>query len=144
MQSELARAIADGIQVEIAPDTRRRLQLARSVDPGVYLEYLKGRFAWNKRTKTSIVQAIAHFERAALSAPLLALAYSGIGDCYCVLGIQVWIDSRNAAALATSALTRALDVDASLAEPHAALGFIQSLYEYRWDEGGASSGARSS
>lgn len=135
VQSELARAIADGIHVEVAPDARRRLQLARTVEPGAYLEYLKGRFAWNKRTKASIVQAIAHFERAAQSDPSLALAYAAIGDCYCVLGIQAWIDSRHAAALATSALTRALDVDASLAEPHAALGFIQSLYEYRWEEG---------
>ena len=135
LQSELARAIADGIQVKLAPDARQRLDRAQAVDPAAYVEYLKGRFFWNKRTKVSLLQAIVHFEKAAAADSSFALAYSGVGDCYIQLGTQLWRKPAETAALANAALNRALALDGSLAETHASLGFIRTQYEYKWDEG---------
>jgi TolB-like protein/Tfp pilus assembly protein PilF len=135
LQSELARAIADGIEVKLAPDARQRLDRAQAVDPAAYVDYLKGRFFWNKRTKASLLQAIVHFERAAAADSSFALAHSGVGDCYIQLGTQLWAKPPETASLANAALNRALALDASLAETHASLGFIRTLYEYRWDDG---------
>jgi TolB-like protein/Flp pilus assembly protein TadD len=137
LQSELAGAIADGIEVKLAPDARQRLDRAQAVDPAAYVDYLKGRFFWNKRTKASIVAAISHFERAAAADSSVALAYCGLGDCHVVLGSQLWVKPKETTARANAALARALEIDPSLAEAHAALGFIRSLYEYRWADGEA-------
>jgi len=135
LQGELARAVAAGIQVKLAPDADRRIERARPVDPAAYVEYLKGRFFWNKRTKASLTQAIAHFEKAAAADPGFALAHAGVGDCYIQLGTQLWENPGRTLTLAEAALTRALDLDPALAEAHASLGFLRTLYEYRWERG---------
>ncbi len=135
LQSELAHAIADGIEIKLAPDARQRLDRADAIAPSAYVDYLKGRFFWNKRTKAALLQAIAHFEKAAATDPLFARAYSGVGDCYIQLGTQLWQSPKKTAVLANAVLTRALEIDPSLAETHASLGFIRTLYEYRWEDG---------
>ncbi|HKE84840.1 MAG TPA: winged helix-turn-helix domain-containing protein [Vicinamibacterales bacterium] len=137
LQSELARIIADRIEVNLAPDARHRLDRAQAVDRAAYVEYLKGRFFWNKRTKASLAQAISHFERAAAADASVALAHCGVGDCHVVLGSQLWVKPKETAARANAALERALEIDPTLAEAHAALGFIRSLYEYRWSDADA-------
>lgn len=135
LQSELARAIAGSIQVKLAPDADRRLGRAQPVDPAAYVDYLKGRFFWNKRTKASLTQAIVHFEKSAEADPTFALAHGGVGDCYIQLGTQLWLRPDRTVALANAALARALEIDASFAETHASLGFVRTLYEYRWEDG---------
>jgi tetratricopeptide (TPR) repeat protein len=81
---------------------------------------------WNKRTRASIDEAIRHFEKAIAADPTTALAYSALGDCHLILGSLLWIPPKAAAAKANAALAHALRLDESLAEPHAALGFVRS------------------
>jgi TolB-like protein len=50
LQSEVARAIAKAIQVQLTPQEQARLTRVQSVDPQAYESYLKGRYFWNKRT----------------------------------------------------------------------------------------------
>ena len=134
LQGDLAAAIAHAVQLQLTPRTRQRLDRARPVNPEAYENYLKGRFLWNQRTQRSLEQAIVHLERAIAIDPDFALAFSALGDCHVVLGSHLWIPPRQAASSANAACERALRLDASLAEPHAALGFVRSQYEYRWAE----------
>jgi len=82
---------------------------------------LKGRYSWNKRTLGDLNAAISYFNQAIAADPNYALAYSGMADVYAVLppfgGGPEAIPKSNAAA------RRALELDPSLARPHAVLAF---------------------
>jgi TolB-like protein/Flp pilus assembly protein TadD len=138
LQADVVHAIAEEIQLKLTPYARRRLDRAEAIKPEAYEDYLRGRFLWNKRTRASIDEAIRHFEKAIAADPGTALAYSALADCHLILGSLLWIPAKAAAAKANAALAHALRLDDSLAEPHAALGFVRSQYEYRWQEAEAS------
>src|SRR5262249_51217663 len=58
LQSEVARAIANEIQVQLTPQEQIRLARTQSVDPQAYEFYLRGRYFWNKRTEASVQKSI--------------------------------------------------------------------------------------
>jgi TolB-like protein len=93
LQAEVARAIVKGIHSRlVAPEvsgerpTVPPRERRRAVDPEAYVEYLRGRYAWTKRTPEAVRQAIAHYEGALERDPTYASAYAGIAECYDVLG----------------------------------------------------------
>jgi TolB-like protein/Flp pilus assembly protein TadD len=132
LQADVVHAIAGEIQLKLTPLARHRLERAEAIKPEAYEDYLRGRYLWNKRTRASLHDAVRHFEMAIAADPTTALAYSALADCHLVLGSLLWIPPKAAAAKASAALAHALRLDDSLAEPHAAMGFLRSQYEYRW------------
>jgi TolB-like protein/Flp pilus assembly protein TadD len=134
LQGKVAKAIADQIRIALTPQEEARLQSPQQVNPPAYLDYSKGRYLWNKRTPASVLEASGLFEKAILQEPTFALAYSALADCYAVMGSQSWIPPREASAKGAAAATKALEIDNTLAEPHATLGFIYTVFEYRWQE----------
>src|SRR5207247_9757317 len=50
LQNNVARAIAEQIQVTLNPQEEAALEKSKRVNPEAYEAYLKGRFFWNKRT----------------------------------------------------------------------------------------------
>jgi tetratricopeptide (TPR) repeat protein len=134
LQADVVQAIAEEIKLQLTPRARLHLDRTEAIKPEAYEDYLRGRFLWNKRTRTSLNEAIRHFERAIAADPATALAYSALADCHLILGSMLWIPPRAAAAAANAAIAHALRLDDSLAEPHAAAGFVRSQYEYRWEE----------
>jgi len=91
---------------------------------------LKGRYHWNKRTIVDLDRAIAYFNQAIAADPGYALAYSGLADCYAILPTYGG-NPAETYAKATAAAFRALELDPSLARPHAVLGTVEM--EYDWD-----------
>src|SRR2546427_2088182 len=83
--------------------------------------YLKGRYYWNKRMASDINTAISYFNQAIARDPGYALAYSGLADAYGVLPSFSGNPSE-AFPKSNAATRRALELDASLAHPHAVLG----------------------
>ncbi len=127
LQSELAQAIAEEIQVKLAPRGQGR---RRSVDPEAYRLCLKGRHCWNKFTLQGLQEGIKFFQQAIDRDPTYALAYSGLADCYAVLGINHLPANENLPKAKAAAL-RALAIDDTLAEAHESLGAVHLFYE--WD-----------
>src|SRR5258706_1248633 len=80
VQSELARAIADAIRVQLTPQQQQRLTRPAAVSPAAHEAYLMGRYFWNRRTRESLVKAEQHFERAIENNPDYAAAYAGLAD----------------------------------------------------------------
>src|ERR1035441_8525006 len=83
---------------------------------------LKGRYSWNRRTPSDIATAISYFNQAIAKDPGYALAYSGLADAYGVLPSYGGVPSENFPK-SNAAARRALELDAILARPHAALGY---------------------
>ncbi len=134
LQEEVARAIAQAVQVEVRPEERRRLSQAAAVDPEAYESYLKGRFYWSMRGRENLLKAAGYFQRAIAADPAYAPAYSGLSDAY-RQSDQEGLAPAECMPKAEAAARKALALDDTLAEAHASLAGV--LYRYRWDWDGA-------
>src|SRR3954466_12677900 len=99
-----------------------------------YGRYLRGRYAWNKRTSDGVVEGIKFFEEAIALDPKYALAYTGLADSY-----SLHLDYRNVPVhegheKAKYYARKAIALDESLAEAHASLAWSLFIYDWRWDE----------
>src|SRR5271169_6466058 len=82
VQNEIGRAIADQVQVSIAPQRQIEMSKMHAVNPEAMDLYLKGRFYWNQRTPAAIRESIRLFSEATVADPGFALAYAGLADAY--------------------------------------------------------------
>ena len=104
---------------------------------------MKGLFHWNKRTVEDLKKAIGYFDQAREKDPLFALAYVGLSLTYSVLPsntLSTKEETNEANVKAKAAARRALELDNTLAEPHAVLAMAKIG---EWDFAGAESGFKS-
>ena len=97
-----------------------------------YRAYLRGRFDWNQRSEASLKRAIEHFHRTVEIDPSFSPAYSGLADCHATLGYLSYVAPREAFPAARRHATKALELDGSLAEAHASLGFVKLYFDWDW------------
>jgi tetratricopeptide (TPR) repeat protein len=95
--------------------------------------YLKGRYSWNKRTAADLKTALSYFNQAIAKDPGYALAYSGLADVYAVLPGYGGTPNEDYPK-SNAAARKALELDPTLADPHAVLG--SNEMDYDWDFGG--------
>jgi TolB-like protein/DNA-binding winged helix-turn-helix (wHTH) protein/Flp pilus assembly protein TadD len=136
LQSEVARAIANKIRVQVTPQEQTHLAQARSVNTEAYTTYLKGRYFWNQRTEEKLRKAIEYFEDAIKKDANFAPAYSGLADSYGLFGFSQYaaLPPTEAERRAEAAARKALELDDTLAEAHTALGSIQHRSKWNWVE----------
>lgn len=135
LQADVARAIAQEIQVELTSQERATLTAAPPVNPAAHEAYLKGRYFWDKQSIASVQTAMGFFQRALEIDPSYAPAYAGLADSYILLS---WVgqDPMPASAAypkAKEVAERALAIDNSLAAAHASLGIVRWRYDWDWD-----------
>jgi len=130
IENELGAAIARQVQGNLTPEQVVDLSRIRTVNADAYDLYLKGRFFWNERNPAAIKQSIGYFQRATALDPNFALAYVGLADAYNIGNILGAYSAKESLPEAKAAATRALELDPSLAEAHAALGMEKSHYEF--------------
>ena len=131
LQKELARQIAREIKITVSPSEEKELALSATVNPQAQDLYLKGRFFWNRRTRDALNKAVDCFREANEIDPNYPLAYAGLADAYVELVSFGVLDSAEGVPKAKAAALKAIDLDASLAEPHTALGYILAE-EWDW------------
>jgi eukaryotic-like serine/threonine-protein kinase len=131
LEGEVARSVADQIQIEMTPLEQTRLAVVRRVDPQAYDLYLKGRYYWYKRTRADIERSLDYFQRAIEKDSTYAQAYEGLADAYFLLGATAYnkLPPRDAMPKATAAAAKALELDSTLAEAHTLVGYIRFLYD---------------
>ena len=132
LQSDLAGAIARRIEARLAPEDRLSRVRAGSLIPAAVDAYLKGRLAWHRRTEAGLQEAIDYFRQAIALDPGYAAAYSGMADSYTALGYFSYIAATEAFSAAREAALKALELDPTLAEPHASLGYVHLYYDWDW------------
>ena len=130
IENELGKAIARQVQVNLTPQQETDLSKMRTVNPDAYDLYLQGRFYWNQRNPAAIKESIAYLQQATVQDPNFALAYVGLADAYNIGNILGAYSPKNSLPKAKEAATKALALDPSLAEAHAALGMVKSHYEF--------------
>jgi serine/threonine protein kinase/tetratricopeptide (TPR) repeat protein len=133
LQQQIAGDIAGKLHSKLTTLERQQVTKQGTQNPEAYELYLKGRYAWNKRTPSDLATAISYFNQAIAKDPGYALGYSGLADAYSVLPSFGGISSENIPK-SNAAARKALALDATLARPHAVLGLNQ--YAYDWDFAG--------
>jgi len=132
VEREAARAVANQLHGRRNDRPGTALASTRSLDPTALDAYIKGRYYWNERRTPSLLRSITLFADALHTDPTFALAYSGMADAYVQLGYTNALHPGDAFPKARSAAEKALGLDSSLAEPHAALGFVYLYYDWNW------------
>jgi tetratricopeptide (TPR) repeat protein len=131
LQSEVAQAVAQQVRIQLTPEQQARFRSAPAVNPKAYEAYLKGRFTRPAGTQAAITQAQSYFEEAVREDPRFALAYVGLADCYGDLGTYRLMPPQDAYRHASEAIHKALELDGTLPEAHATLGYLN--WQYGWD-----------
>lgn len=93
--------------------------------------YLKGRYYWNRRTTGSLSQAVDAFTQAVVHDSEYADAYAGLAECYDLMPLYSSMTNAEAFPRAIAAARKAIALDDSLPEAHAALAF--ALFYWQWN-----------
>ena len=133
MQQQIAGDIAGELRSTLSSADKQRVTNQGTRDAKAYSLYLKGRYEWNKRTHTALEAAISDFNQAIAEDPEYALAYSGLADAYSVLPF-FGANPNEELAKSNAAARRALELDPTLAHPHAVLASNEMGYD--WDFAG--------
>jgi len=133
LPQQIAGDIAEKLRSKLSTSEKQQVTKQGTQNPEAYELYLKGRYYWNKLTGPDVETAISYFYQAIAKDPGYALPYSGLADAYIELPMfggapSEYYPKANAAARKT------LELDSTLARPHAVLGGTQLSYE--WDFAG--------
>ena len=134
IEEKIASEISEKLQLKLTDLQKKRLRKRHTKSENAYFNYLKGRFHWNKRSTASVKLAIGYFNQAIEEDPLFAVAFSGLADCYVVLGNQHSLPAIEAFPKAKAAAIRALEIDDSLAEAYVNLGYVNATVDRNWSE----------
>ena len=125
LQSDVATAVARGIQVELSGTERDALARSRVVVPEAYEAYLKGKFEEAKRTKEGFLAAAEYFQKAVEKDGSFAAAYAGLADAYLSMSNYQMQAPEELIPKAKTAAAKALQLDDRLAEAHSSLAAIR-------------------
>jgi TolB-like protein/Tfp pilus assembly protein PilF len=132
IQDELAHTIVTTLRATWFADLDQPVSKRYTESVVAYGLYLKGRFAWNKRTQEGVLEGIEYFEQAIAEDPEYALAYTGLADSYALQIDYRNVAVRNGFARAKEYALKALQLDESLAEAHASLAWTLFIYDWDW------------
>lgn len=133
IQGEIAGKVVDELSVKLIGAEKKRLETRLTVDPEVYMLYLKGRHYWNERSDEGVRKAVSYFEETVKKDPSFALGYTGLADCYNVFGRNGPGEPGPNFERAKEFAMKALELDENFAEAHAALASVLNYYYHDWD-----------
>jgi TolB-like protein/Tfp pilus assembly protein PilF len=131
IQTEIAQSVASALEIRLAPRGSTARTEPPQADPDAYAAYLKGRVLFSRRTADNLHSAVRCFERAVELDPSRAEFYAALSMAYSVFFNYATPPCDNWHARAASNALKALGLDPSLAQAHAAQGLVL-LYDYRW------------
>ena len=132
VQSDISRDLSDRLRMHVDADQKQHLGSAGTSNPEAYRLYLEGRQLWYGRTPEGLLKSIDLFQQAIAADPNYALAYAGLADTYNVIPSYVTsVTSRQALLLGEEASRKAVELDGSLAEAHAARAATLTL-AWKW------------
>jgi DNA-binding SARP family transcriptional activator len=122
--------VLEGLESKLGRTSRPRVSRP-DTNPESYNLYLKGRYAWNRRTRESLTQSISYLRQAVAMSPDHARSWAALADAYAIAGFYDYLGPSEAFPPARDAALRAAELDPALVQPQVMLGYI-ALY-YDWD-----------
>jgi TolB-like protein/Tfp pilus assembly protein PilF len=129
---KISTTIVDELEVNLLGGEKTKIIKRYTEDPDAWDLYSWGRYFWNKRTEDGFKTAINYFELAIEQDPSYALAHAGLADCYNLLGYYAHLEPNEAFPKGREEAQNALNIDDTIAEAYASLGYISIYYEWDW------------
>ena len=130
LHSDVARAIAQEIQVAVTPEEAARLTKVREVNPEAHRLYLLGRYHSYRFEPADKEKAIDYYRQAIELDPQYAEAFIGLADIYGEMAfygsVPLWERCRAAA-------MRALEIDSSLAGGYLQYATVALYFDWEWE-----------
>jgi adenylate cyclase len=132
IQSDIAQKVAEALREHVLGEAPGHEEEKATNSTEAYINYLRGRQFWNKRTDENLKKAIGFFEAALKIDENYAKAYTGLADSYAALALLEFMAPNEAYPKAKAAVSKALSLHAGLAEAHTSLGLIRFQYDWDW------------
>jgi eukaryotic-like serine/threonine-protein kinase len=133
VQQRIATAVSGNLRVRLTSEEKTRLAKSSGTNPEAYRLYLKGRYHANQTTAAELKKGIEYFQQAIDKDPDYALAYAGLADSYSSLGGGwMYLPPTDSFPKAKAAAMKALELDDTLAEAHAALAYAVFFADWDW------------
>jgi eukaryotic-like serine/threonine-protein kinase len=129
LQQQIASDISQRLQPKLTGDARQNLGKLPTQNAEAYQLYVKGRYFFDRWRSEDRKKAVGYFQQAITKDPVYAAAYAGLADCYSLMVALGDSHPPEAYAQALAAARKAVELDNTLADAHAALGlaFITGL-----------------
>jgi len=129
VQEEIARSVAGALKVTLlgGPVSPRR-----GVSEQAYNAYLQGRYFYQRSSQEGLGKAISYYEQAIKLDPGYARAWAGLAEAHSRQADWGYLPVKDEYAKALAAAERALALDPSLPEAHAAVGWIKANFQWDW------------
>ena len=134
IQDSISEQVAGALVLKLSGEEQSRLRKNYTDNTDAFQLFIRGRYFWNLRTVEGLKKGIEYAQQAIALDPTYAPAYVGIADCYNLLPGYGGFAPKESFPRAKAAIMRALEIDDSLAEVYASLGFVNYRYEWDWDE----------
>jgi len=122
VQQEITGAISAKLRERLSGEVKTQVAKSGTGNPEAYQLYLKGRYQWQKRTPETLEKAKDYFNQAIEADPGYAAAYVGLASYYVSAPDYEPLRRTETAPKAIAAAEKALAIDDSLADAHAAIG----------------------
>jgi adenylate cyclase len=137
VQSDIAKRVAKALKVQMLPHEAQRLEKKPTVNTEAYALYLRALQLTHEADEHSWREAVELFNRAILKDPAFARAYAGLSKAWVQLaggGYEGslgggYVDYAVGTSNAEAAATKALELDPSSAEAHAAMSTVHMLLD---------------
>jgi DNA-binding winged helix-turn-helix (wHTH) protein/TolB-like protein/tetratricopeptide (TPR) repeat protein len=131
-QDSIAERVAQSLVLTMSDGERARLKARQTTSRDGFRLYMKGRYFWDKRTAKGFEKALASFREAIEQDPASPWPYVGLADAYIAIPFNTDEPPTEALGKARAAATRALEINDTLSEAHAALGFVHATFDWNW------------
>lgn len=130
VQSRVVKDIADEVRINLSKEQELAVSKARTVNPEVYKDYLRGMYYLNQGTPESFDQGLQYMNKAIERDPADPLAFAGLALAYAIRG-HAAIAPEESFRKAQAAAERAIRIDPTRDEAYTALAMLY-LYNF-WD-----------
>lgn len=137
LESRVTHDVAGVLRSSLPGAENARPTPAATPNAEAYQAYLQGRYLWNQRSEPSLQGAVVQFRRAVELDQRFALAHAALADAHTSLGYLGYVAPSATFPVARPYALKALDLDPTLAQAHAALAYIKFYFDWDWQGAGA-------
>jgi len=131
LQQEMAAQVSERLQPNLTGAQKQKLSRLPTQSPEAYQLYVKGHYFLDRWSTESRKKAMEYFQQAITADPSYAPAYAELANSYSMGAFFGEPHGPEARAQGIAAAKKALELDASLAEAHSALG-LALLADLQW------------
>lgn len=137
-ESDIARRVTANMEFRSQADEQKTTIALGPQNPEARREYWLGTYYLKNRgnSKSTLDDAIKHFNAAIELEPTYAAAYAGLSDCYASWNVVAYgqADTQEAMSKAVRAANDALNFDDRLPNAHTSLATVNMKYYWDWNE----------